>query len=95
MTYLQVEWIHNFEDEPIEMLSELDRRRNEIRKVERFRNGAITFAGPNGASGTTGLSETPIPEIEDIAADPQFHAATISKEDFEDCRQAATITVAA
>ena len=95
MTYLRVEWKHTFEDEPIELLSELDPERYEIRKVERFCNGAIAFAGPDGASGTTMLSETPIPSIEQIAADPQFHAIAISRETFEHIWQAATISAAA
>jgi hypothetical protein len=55
MTYLRVEWIHNFEGEPVEMLSELDTHRNEVRKVERFRDGSLSFAGPQGASGSTML----------------------------------------
>jgi hypothetical protein len=61
MTYLQVSWLHNFEEEPVEMLSELDDERNEIRAIERFRDGSLTFAGPEGASGTTMLSEEPLP----------------------------------
>jgi hypothetical protein len=93
MTYLQVEWIHLFENEPIEMLSELDSQRNEIRKVERFRDGSLNFAGPEGASGSTMLSELPLPDLNDIAADPQFHAAMIGKDAFEDCWKIATMSV--
>ena len=95
MTYLRVEWNHKFEDEPIELLSELDSERYEVRKVERFRSGAKAFAGPDGASGTTMLSEKPIPSIEQIAADPQFRAVAISRETFERIWQAATISAAA
>jgi hypothetical protein len=95
MTYLKVEWIHHFDDEPIEMLSELDGQRNEMRKVERFRDGSLSFAGPEGVSGTTVLSEGPVPEVQEIASDPQFHAVTIDKDAFEQCWKSATISVAA
>jgi hypothetical protein len=95
MTYLRVEWIHNFEGEPVEMLSELDTHRNEVRKVERFRDGSLSFAGPQGASGSTMLSETPLPDAQDIASDPQFHVGKIDQDEFEHCWNAATIAVAA
>ena len=38
MTYIKVQWIHNFEDEPILLYSELDSMRNEVRKVEVYKN---------------------------------------------------------
>lgn len=95
MTYLRVEWEHSFENEPIEMLSELDGQRNEVRKIERFRNGIVNFAGPEGASGPTVLSEVPLPNVEEIAADPMFHAETISRDAFEDHWKTATLSVAA
>jgi hypothetical protein len=95
MTYLQVSWLHNFEEEPVEMLSELDDERNEIRAIERFRDGSLTFAGPEGASGTTMLSEEPLPSLQEIAADPQFRPTAIDKETFERSWQAAMILAAA
>ncbi|WP_353885443.1 DUF6881 domain-containing protein [Acinetobacter bereziniae] len=36
MQYLKVEWMHDFLDEPIFLYSELDKNRNELRKVEVF-----------------------------------------------------------
>ena len=95
MTYLKVTWTHSFEDEPVEILSELDDRRREIRKVERFRNGVSTYAGPNGASGTTQLSESAIPSAEEIAADSQFQVYLIPCEAFERLWHAATVATAA
>jgi hypothetical protein len=95
MTYLKVEWTHNFAQEPVEILSELDSDRNEIRKVERFRDGTLQFAGPEGASGSTMLSECPFPDLTEIAADPQFRPQPIGKDAFEHCWQTATMSVAA
>jgi hypothetical protein len=95
MTYLKVEWLHDFDDEPIEILSELDSRRREIRKVERFRDGTLTFAGSEGTSGSTMLSEAPLPPLKEIASDPQFRPQTIGKEAFEHRWKAATMSVAA
>jgi hypothetical protein len=95
MTYLQVSWLHNFDDEPVEILSELDDERNEIRAIERFRDGSLMYAGPEGASGTTLLSEAPLPTLQEIAADPQFRPTAIDKETFERSWQAAMVLTAA
>jgi hypothetical protein len=95
MTYLKVEWLHNFEDEPIELLSELDGERYETRKVERFRNGFLGFAGPDGASGSTMLGEKATPPLAEIAADPEFRVASISKDVFERAWPTALIASAA
>ncbi len=95
MTYLQVRWTHNFNEEPIEMFSELDGERNELRSVERFSDGSLTFAGPDGSSGDTILSETPFPPLDQIASDPQFQPTVIDKETFERVWQSARFLVAA
>jgi hypothetical protein len=95
MTYIKVSWIHSFEDEPIEILSEIDSQRREVRKVERFRNGTVCFAGPAGVSGSTRLSDEPIPPLSGIAHDPQFAPSLITKADFEQGWQLALGAVAA
>jgi hypothetical protein len=92
MTYLRVHWLHNFEEEPVEMLSELDDERHELRAIERFRDGSVTFAGPDGASGSTILSETAIPSLTQIISDPQFQASEITSEAFERAWSAASIS---
>jgi hypothetical protein len=95
MEYLKVEWIHSSENEPVEILCELDADRNEVRSVERFRSGMLTFAGPDGESGTTILAENPIPSIDLIAADPQFKPVIIGVEEFERAWHSARIATAA
>ncbi len=95
MDYLKVEWIHSFEHEPVEILCELDDERNEIRKVERFRSGALMFADSIEESGTTMLAECPIPPFDLIAADPQFKPVLIGAEEFERAWYSARIATAA
>ncbi len=95
MTYLKVLWLHKFEDEPVELLSEVDHYGFEVRKVERFRHGGMSFAGPDGSSGSTQLSDTVMPSPAEIATDPQFQATTIDPSEFEKAWKTATLAAAA
>lgn len=83
MQYLKVEWIHNFEDEPIIIYSEIDDKYNEIRKVEIYRNNKVGYADLNTEFGGTRLSEEPIPTLSEIALDSQFRPIEIDKQEFE------------
>ena len=83
MTYIKVQWIHDFQDEPIFLYSELDSKRNEIRKVEVYKNGKLGYACENKSVNGTFLSKTEIPSLEDINADVQFVAYEIDKSCFE------------
>lgn len=83
MTYIKVVWIHDFQDEPILLYSELDSKRNEIRKVEVYRNDKFGYACENKSVNGTFLSKTEIPLLEDINADTQFDAFEIDKDYFE------------
>jgi hypothetical protein len=82
-TYLRVRWKHALVDAPVEMLSELDEERWEVRKVDVYADGHMTYAWGKGASGDTGLRECAVPPIEEIAADPQAEPAEISRDEFE------------
>jgi hypothetical protein len=95
MTYMKVVWTHSFEHEPVELLSELDAQRREIRKVEIFRDGTLSFAGPDGASGDTCLGEGPLPSVDEITRDPQFRISTTNRDTFERSWHAATMAAAA
>lgn len=83
MTYIKVQWIHDFEDEPILLYSELDSMRNEVRKVEVYKNNELGYACENKSVNGTFLSKTEIPSLEDINLDVQFEACVIDKEYFE------------
>lgn len=80
--YLRVFWHHEFDDEPVELLSEIENGR-EVRKVEVFRDGRAQYAGPLGSSGETMLSETLMPLPEEIAQDPQFSVEPITATEFD------------
>ena len=69
--------------EPVELYSEIDSEGWELRKVEVFKDGSMSFASAERATGSSGLSETSIPSIDDIALDPQFRAVEIPADTFE------------
>jgi hypothetical protein len=83
MTYLRVAWKHQLPHEPVILYSELDDNRFEVRKVEVFRNGRCGYASPEQASGGTKLGIVAIPELSEIAKDPQFDPVEIGQEEFE------------
>lgn len=83
MTYIAVIWKHDLIAEPSLLYSELDEQRWERRKMEVFRDGRLGFADINESSGGTRLGLEPIPDLSEIARDPQFQPATLSKDEFE------------
>ena len=83
MIYLRCRWKHSFPDEPILLYSELDDERWERRKVEIFADGRANYADSDQESGDTRLGLVPVPTFGEIAADPQFDPAEVSREEFE------------
>lgn len=90
MEYLKVQWLHALEGEPVFLLSELSDSRDELRKVEVYIDDRCDYAGPGGATGSTALSECPVPPLEEIAADPQFVPVVIEQDEFERAWKKAT-----
>ncbi|KNC66271.1 DUF6881 domain-containing protein [Pseudoalteromonas ardens] len=84
MNYIKVKWVHNFTDEPVWLYSELNDSREETRKVEIFPDGSYCYAYDEKSSGTTLLSITPLPTLEEIAEDPQFLPEEIQIGEFEE-----------
>jgi hypothetical protein len=82
-TYIRVRWLHDFRDEPIELWSELDQLRLEIRKLEIFRDGTIGYASATETAQGTQLGSIPVPPLKEIAMDPQFVPEEISQDEFE------------
>ena len=80
--YLKVKWHHDLDNEPILLLSKIEYGR-EVRKVEKFRDGRIQYAGPEGCTGDTLLSETLMPLPEEIEQDPQFSVEPMSADEFD------------
>ena len=83
LTYLKTAWTHNFRDEPVEIWCELTFDRIEVRVVEIFADGRIGFASRASSSGSTRLSESPIPSVDEIAMDPQFKPVVVTCSEFE------------
>lgn len=83
MKYMMCEWLHEFNDEPYLIYSEFDDQRYETRKVEIYKNGEIGYTDSTIEVGNTRLGLEPIPDLKEIASDPQFKPKEISKSDFE------------
>lgn len=89
MRYLYVKWHHRFPDEPIELYSELDDARNELRKVEIYEDGRIGYASVAVSTQGSALSLEALPELSVIALDTQFEPKEIGKGEFEEVWQRA------
>ncbi|MGO8999384.1 MAG: DUF6881 domain-containing protein [Polyangiaceae bacterium] len=83
MRYVRVGWKHQHPDEPVILYSELDANRFEVRKVEVFRSGRFGYASAKEASGGTKLGLLAMPDLYEMAKDPQFEPAEITREEFE------------
>ena len=83
MKYIHCLWIHNHPEEPVVLVSEVDIKWFECRKVEIWRSGRIGWADKNGSSEGTELNLYSLLSLEDINSDPEFLAVEIAKEDFE------------
>ena len=82
-------YLHSPSDDPVDLYSELDGERNEVRKVDVYLDGRTELADELRELGTL-LSELPIPALADIAQDPQFLPRVITKEEFEKIWREAT-----
>lgn len=82
-TYMRVQSRHGQRDMPVTRYSELDDQRWEVRKVDVFLDGHMTYAEGRGTTGDTRLGDVPIPSLEEIAASPEFEPASISRAEFE------------
>ena len=83
MKYIDVSWRHDEPLEPVRLVSELDDARNELRKLEIFRNGSAGYASGNRSSQGVELSIEPIPSLEEINKDPQFKGVSLTAQSFE------------
>ncbi len=82
--YLKVQWIHNFDDEPVMLYSEIDINRNEVRKIEIYKDGTVGYADKVSEYNGSLLSELPMPTLREIASDSQFRPKEILKHEFEE-----------
>ena len=84
-TYIHVRWLHTSSHDPVDLWSELDADRAEVRKVEIWSSGRVGYGSSAGEFGGTRLGEVPVPALNEINRDPQFRAEAITGADFEMC----------
>jgi len=80
--YIDVQWMHQDSEEPVRLISELDERRHELRKLEFFATGEVGFASSAGTSVDTRLGTEPVPTIEHINAQPEFNGVLMDMQTF-------------
>ena len=80
--YIKVKWFHDFPSEPVELYSEIDDGEWENRKVEIYRDGHADWASKDASRGTSMLSETKFPSLEEIAQQSEFSPCEITYEEF-------------
>ena len=83
MRYVRVRWTSTDPSDPVLLYSELNDERWEVRKVEVYLDGSCGWASPTASSGDTMLGLVPVPELREIASDPQFDPEEISKAEFD------------
>ena len=80
--YICVKWLHKNADDPVDLYSELDGERYEVRKVEVFADGRRGFADATEEKGSM-LGTMPVPSLDEINTSPEFEAREISEEEFQ------------
>ena len=83
MNYIRVFWRHNNPGNPVELWSELDEGRNEIRKIYIFSDGSMQVASENFSTGEIILGLEPVPENEEINRELEFDAKDMDEAEFE------------
>ena len=82
MKYIRVKWSHAHPHEPVWLYTELNDSRSEVRKVHVFPDGHAEWADNDHEIGSTRLSETPIPSVDQINTQAEFQAIEIPKDEF-------------
>ncbi len=83
MRYIDVNWVHESEEYPYRLISEIGEDQFEVRKLEFFRNGNIGFASDTNNTESTVLGIVEVPPLEEINSDKEFQGKNISKQEFE------------
>lgn len=83
MRYIDVQWKHEFKDEPIRLVSEIGHDDFETRKLEFFPDGSVGFAFEATESLNTRLGIDIVPPLDEINSQEEFEGISISKEQFE------------
>lgn len=83
MRYIDVNWLHDLDDEPYRLVSEINPDGFEVRKLEFFQTGEIGLATDNFNTRNTRLGITKIPTLEEINSQEEFQGKAINKQEFD------------
>jgi hypothetical protein len=83
MRYIDVEWKHDFNDEPTRLVSEIGPDDYETRKLEFFPDGSVGYAFESTESPNTRIGNDVVPTLKEINSQAEFQGKTISKKQFE------------
>lgn len=81
--YQKVIWRHELGDEPVALYSEIDATGAELRKVDEYRDGRLDVADHASETGTTQLSVSEMPSLDEINQQSEFSAQQIDAATFE------------
>jgi len=90
LRYQKVSWKHELSDEPVILYSEISDQGTETRKVDEYRDGRLGYSDGHRSQGSTFLSEKTMPTLEEIARQPEFAPAAITRDEFEEVWRRAT-----
>jgi uncharacterized protein YpuA (DUF1002 family) len=83
MAYERTEWRHDNPNSPVDIYSELDEDRWEVRKVEVFADGRMQYSDGVDSTGDSGLSEVPLPPITPREPGSPLHVTVVDEETFD------------
>lgn len=83
MRYIDVNWLHDSDEEPYRLISEIGPDQFEIRKLEFFKTGEIGYASLEDHTMNTMLGIAEVPELKEINSQEKFQGKNISKQEFE------------
>jgi hypothetical protein len=83
MRYIDVNWLHDLQDEPYRLVSEMGSDDFETRKLEFFRNGEVGLATDKMNTKKTMLGLVEVPTLEEINSQEEFQGTAITQQDFE------------
>jgi hypothetical protein len=83
MEYWKVRWHHDFTEEPVTIWNEIGFDGYEVRKIQEFRDGRLLKADEQHETGEIGLSEVPVGDLNEVAAQSDFSAVAITSKEFE------------
>jgi hypothetical protein len=93
MRYVKINWIHNHNDEPLQIYSEIGEDGYEIRKVEVFKNQKFGYAKDDVTVNGTALSDEIFPDLSELNGKDEWdemNSAEILQDDFESIWNIAT-----